>query len=374
MNKWVWVIIVIIIAALGWWYFAGNTGNSADTGTGPIKVGFIGPLTGDAASIGTIDEAAVQIAADEINQGGGVNGRQLNMTYEDGQCAATPASNAANKLINADKVVAIIGGLCSTETATFAPAAMQSKVIVFSYGSSAPNLSQTGKYFFRDYPSDAFQGKFAAEYAYNTLGARKIAVIYHISDWGTGIKTVFEQRFKELGGQIVAEAGEPQTATDYRTDLSKAKAANPDYIYAPTYPQGGTALLKQASELGIKAKFLGADAWDDPQLAKDATNLGLDIVYTVGKTQATDAFKSKLSTKTGSNDVPIGAPQAYDAVYMLAQAIKTAGTDPDKLADALRATKYDGVGGHYEFDQNGDLTVANYQVKRMANGTATVVQ
>lgn len=372
MNKWIWALVVIIIAGLGWWAI-GLSGNS-DSGTGSIKIGSVLPLTGDAASIGTIDRAAVEIAVEEINAAGGVNGRQLEMTYEDGQCASTPASNAANKLMNADNVIAIIGGLCSTETATFAPAAMQKKVIVISPASSAPNLSQTGKYFFRDYPSDAFQGKFAAEYAYNTLGARKVAIIYHISDWGTGIKNVFGTRFKELGGQIVSESGEPQTATDYRTDLTKAKAANPDYIYTPMYPQGGTALMKQASELGIKAKILGADGWDDPQLAKDAKNLGLDILYTAGKTGTTDAFKQKLEAKTKSSDVPIGAPQAYDAVYILANAMKSAGTDPDKLADTIRATKYDGVSGHIEFDQNGDLTVANYVVKRMANGTATVVQ
>ncbi|OGG54033.1 hypothetical protein A2764_01130, partial [Candidatus Kaiserbacteria bacterium RIFCSPHIGHO2_01_FULL_55_79] len=368
-----WAIVAIIIIGLGWWGLSKND-DSALTETGPIKIGSILPLTGDAASIGTIDKVAIEIAVDEVNQSGGINGRQLSVIYEDGQCAATPASSAANKLINADKVVAIIGGLCSTETATFAPGAMQSKVIVFSPASSAPNLSKTGKYFFRNYPSDAYQGKFAAEYAYNTLGARKIAVIYHISDWGTGIKEIFEARFKELGGQIVAENGEPQIARDYRTDLSKTKAANPDYIYSPTYPEGGTALLKQAKELGIKTKFLGADAWGDPQLYKDVNGLGLDLLYTTGKASSPESFKAKLLTKTGGDQVPIGAPQAYDAVYIIAQALKTAGTDPDKLADAIRATKYDGVSGHIEFDENGDLTAAEYTVNRIAGGTSTLVQ
>src|SRR3989344_7061766 len=266
------IIVVVVVVAGVYFCVGGKIGQQegvtpgTSVGVGPIALGFIEPLTGDAASIGTINRAAVELAVAEVNAAGGVNGRPIEVIYEDGQCNAKAATNAASKLINVNKVRVIIGGLCSTETAAFGPGAMQAKVIVFSPGSSAPTLSQLGKYFFRNYPSDAFQGKFAAEYAYNTLGARKIAVIYHISDWGTGIKEIFEARFKELGGQIVAENGEPQIARDYRTDLSKTKAANPDYIYSPTYPEGGTALLKQAKELGIKTKFLRPAPWGGPPL------------------------------------------------------------------------------------------------------------
>src|SRR3989344_6505412 len=233
MNKTMWVIIVLLVIALGgvFLFMRGGDAPPEAAQTGPIEIGFIGPLTGDAASLGVPSKAAVEAAVEEINaevESTGT-GRQLHVTYEDGHCNAQAATNAAQKLINQDKVVAIIGGLCSTETAAFAPMALQAHIPVISYGSSAPNLSQLGPLFSRNYPSDAGQGKFAAEYMYNTLKVKKVAVMYHISDYGTGIKNVFVARFKELGGEVVAEEGAEQTATDYRTQLTKIMAANADY-------------------------------------------------------------------------------------------------------------------------------------------------
>ena len=105
----------------------------------PIKLGFIAPLTGEASSIGLNNRAAAELAVEEVNAAGGINGRKIEMVYEDGKCAPTDATNAANKLMNVDKVVAIDGAICSSETAAFAPTAMQNKVIVISPGSSAPS-------------------------------------------------------------------------------------------------------------------------------------------------------------------------------------------------------------------------------------------
>lgn len=370
-TKWVaGVIIVVAIVAVG--YFV-SKGPSGPVSTEPIKVGFIGPLTGDASSIGTVNKAAVEVAVEEVNKADGINGRQLQVIYEDGQCNAKAATNAANKLINVDKVSVIIGGLCSTETAAFGPMAMQNKVVVFSYGSSAPSLSQLGKYFFRSYPSDAFQGKFGAEYAYNTMGARKVAIVYHVSEWGTGIKEVFEKRFKELGGEIIAAEGAPQEARDYRTIMSKVKGLNADVIYMPAYPDGSIVALKQAQELGIKTRFLGADAWADPKMQQEVSGRG-DFIFTAPVNLSPDNFQQKILAKTGGKDVPIGTPNAYDNVKILAEVIKKVGTDTDKIQQAIRQIKYDGVSGHVEFDANGDVTSANYVVSRIQDGKAVEIK
>ena len=366
------LVVIVLVVWGGWWVLSGKSPTSVLGST--YKVGFIGPLTGDASSIGTVNKAAVEVAVDEVNKAGGVNGKMLEVIYEDGQCDGKTANNAANKLVNVDKVVAILGGTCSGETSAFGPMAMQNKIIVMSPSSSAPPLSSLGKYFFRDYPSDAFQGKFGADYAYNTLGARKVAVVYHISDWGTGIKNVFEQEFKALGGQIVDEEGSPQTSKDYRTELTKVKGLNPDLIYMPTYPDGGTIALQQASQLGIKTKILGADAWDDPKLQKNVSGLGLYLLYTKPVSNPPDSFKQSISAKTGGNEIPVGTPNAYDNVKILAMAMSQVGTNPDALQQAIRQTKYDGVSGHIEFDQNGDLTTASYVVSKIENGSAMEVK
>ena len=367
-----WILGIIIVLLVVWGIYSAVQEPKQATGE-PIKIGFIGPLTGDASSIGTVNRAGVELAVEEVNKAGGVNGRPLEMIYEDGQCNAKAAVSAANKLINVDKVPVIIGGLCSTETAAFGPTAMQNKVIAFAYGSSAPKLNELGKYFFRSYPSDAFQGKFGAEYAYNDLGAKKVAVLYHISDYGTGIKDVFEQRFKELGGEIVVEEGAPQESRDYRTALSKIKNSNPDLIYMPTYPDGAIVAVKQAQELGIKTKLLGADAWDDPNLQKEVSGRG-DLVFTAVVNLSPEDFKAKVLAKTGGDQVPLGTPNAYDNVKIIAQVMKKVGLDTDKIQEELHKIKYDGISGHIEFYANGDLAVANYVVKRIENGKSAEIK
>ena len=196
-----WVVGIVVVVGLVWWGVSKNSGSG-----NVIKIGWIGPLTGDVSSIGTVNKAAVQVAVDEVNAAGGVNGKQIQMFYEDAQCNAQLAVSAAQKLVSIDGVGIIISE-CSTETSAFGPMAMQDKVIVFSPVSSAPSLSQLGKYFFRDYPSDSFAGKFEADYAYNKLGARKVAILYHVSDYGTGLKDVFTQEFQSLGGTIVDVEG-----------------------------------------------------------------------------------------------------------------------------------------------------------------------
>jgi branched-chain amino acid transport system substrate-binding protein len=341
--------------------------------TGPIKIGFIGPLTGDASSLGVVARAAAELAAEEINAAGGVNGRQIEMVYEDGKCNGAAATNAVTKLLNVDKVVAINGGLCSSETAAFGPSAMQNKVVTISYCSSAPTLTGMGKYFFRSYPSDAYQGKFAAEYVYNTLGLKKVAIVYHVSDWGTGLKTKFEDRFKELGGEVVAVEGSPQDNKDYRTAITKVKAANPDLVYAPLYPDGGIAFLKQYAELGMKTRIYAGDAWADTKLQKEV-GADMDVIYSEVMMPSADEFNAKVMAKTKGTEVSICASQAYDNMKLLAQVMGQVGTDADKVTEALHALQYKGVSGDISFDQNGDLTAASYVVKKIENGKGVEIK
>lgn len=362
--------LVILVVLVGGYFIFCQPATPAETG--PVRVGFIGPLTGDVSSIGTVARAAVEVAVEEVNASGGIDGRTLEVIYEDGKCDASAANTAATKLINVDKVHAVIGGACSGETLSFVQQAMEKKILTISYCSSVPTLTGAGKYFFRDYPSDAYQGAFMADYAYTTLGARNVSILYHINDAHTSLKDVFTARFTELGGTIDIVEGTPQEARDYRTQLTKMRDAA--FIYMPTYADGATVALTQAHELGIEATIFSNDAWGDPKMQKAVA--GLDrYVYSEAKTpQFPNEFVTKVQEKAGTDSVPACAPQAYDATHLLATALRIAGTDPDKLADTIRATSYDGVSGHIEFDQNGDMKGAAYVVKMIANGSATEVK
>ncbi len=366
-------ILVIGLACLGAGCATSLNAPVVPVANESVKLGFIGPLTGDVSTVGVGDRAAIALAIDEVNASGGINGRPLEMIYEDGKCTATDAANAANKLINIDHVIGIIGGLCSTETAAFAPTAMENKTMVISYGSSAPSLSNTGLYFDRTYPSDAYQGKFAADYVYNSLRARKVAILYHVSDAGTGLRDTFSKRFQELGGQIIDVEGLPQEARDYRTALTKIKAANPDAVFFPMYVDGAIVAVKQFTELGLNIPIYGIDAFGDPKFQKETASTSVPLFYSEVVTYQNEDFKQKLLAKTGSVQVAPAAAQAYDSVMILANALKKAGTDPDTLARTVRATEIEGVSGKIAFDQNGDLVQADYRVMQIDHGQAFTV-
>lgn len=358
------IIVVVLIVVVA---------TSKRTSSEPIKIGFVGPLTGDASALGKEAQIATQLAIDEVNASGGINGRKVVGIFEDGKCSPASASSAGQKLIGVDKVTAIVGGLCSGETASFVKPAMEAKVPVIAYCSSAPTLTGSGKYFFRTYPSDSFQGKFAAEYAYNTIGARKVAVLYHVTDWGNGIEKVFVNRFKELGGTIVSEEGAQQDVRDYRTQLVKVKNAGADLLYTPLYPEGGAVVVQQALTLGLKAKILGTETYDDAHFLS-AVPKNAELVYTISATASNADFTKKMQGKTGNATVQACAPQAYDAANAIFAGLKAGGLDIDKVADTIRANSFDGVSGHIQFDSNGDLASAIYDVKKIVNNTASVVK
>lgn len=373
------LVLVVVVVAI--WVIVSSFGSAkptdmtndmaADVST-PIKLGFIGALTGDVAALGQNSQKAVQYAVKQINDNGGINGQQVEMVYEDGGCKAQTASNAANKLLNVDKVSAIVGGLCSGETSAFAKVANDMKVPVVTYCSSAPALSQTGKYFFRTYPSDAFQGRFAAEYAYNVLKAKNVAVITSTSDWGNGLRDKFEARFKELGGKIVFTENTPDTNREFKTQLAKIKAAKPDLVYAALYSEAGGAFVAQYADAKLTTPIYGGDAWADTNFQK-AVPATLKVYFSESKTNISSDFKTAY-TATGG-ELTACAPQAYDAVQVVAKGITNAkSTDGDAVATAIRALNFVGVSGQINYDQNGDLTVAEYVVKKIEKGVATEVK
>ncbi len=375
--------VVIIVAVLAGVYAllqspqtASGPAKPTQTTAQPITIGFIGPLTGDTANLGQNAKAAAEIAVEEVNKTGGVNGRPLAVIYEDGKCNGKDASSAANKLINADNVPVILGGACSGETMAFASAAEQAKRVVLSYCSSAPGVSQAGDYIFRDYPSDLFQGAFGANYAYTTLGKRKVAVLAIKSDWGVGVSKVFKETFTKLGGAVVADEGYDQAVRDLRTQLTKIKAAKPDLLYFAGYTGDSTIGVKQAADLKLGVPLFGADAWDDPKVWTDAGAAGEGAMFTVVSAPLSDAFKAAMKVKTGSENVIACSPGAYDGIKILAQVMAKVGTDSTAIKNELYKTEYTGgvSSAKVAFDANGDPVNASYIVKVVKGGKATEVK
>lgn len=341
--------------------------------TGPITIGFVAPLTGDGSSLGLAAQKAVELAVKETNAAGGINGREVKVIYEDGKCNPKDGSSAGNKLINIDKVPVIVGGLCSSETMAIAPIAESAKVVMLSGCSSNPSITNAGDYIFRDYPSDSFQGVYAAGVAKNKLNAKKAAVVYCLNDWCAGLAKTFKESFEQSGGKVVMEESFNVDTLDMRTQLTKIKEANPDMIYFLGMTEASIAGLKQRKELGISTPTLGGDGWDDPVIWTKLGGAGDGVMWTVPYTPASAEFEAKL-LEIGAQDMGVCTPQFYDAAKLVLGAMKKVGIDSSKIKDELYTTKdYQGISGTITLDSNGDLVSASYVTKVAKEGKGEVL-
>lgn len=369
------VIVWIVVIALIVWGIVAMNGKKGEVSTEPIKIGFMGPLTGDVANIGENARAAVQIATYEVNAAGGVLGRNIEVVYEDDGCSGATASSAISKLINTDKVVAVLGAACSGATLGAAPIAEAAQVPTLSYCSTNPTISQAGDYIFRNVPSDFFQANYAAKYLFDA-GKKNIAILTSKDDWGDGLNKAFVNAFAKAGGTVVSNDTFDPSTNNLKTQLTQIKAKNPDAIYFAGYTGPSIAFVKQARDLGVKAQLFGADAWDDSKIWSELGTLGDGAMFTVVGTNSSDVFKAKMKEKLSKDDLIYCSNYAYDGLKILAEAIKKAGSvDKVALKDALFKTNHmGGVGSEsITFDSNGDPVSANYIIKTVKNGKAAEI-
>ena len=370
-------IIAVILAGIAFFGLSQPTGlASLETGNEKIVIGAIQPLTGSIANIGQNARAAMEIAVEEINAKGGINGKELVVKFEDGQCEAKAAATAAKKLVEVDGVKVIIGGTCSAETMAAAPITEAGKVVQLSNCSSNPAITNAGDYIFRAYPSDSFQGEIAAKFAFDDLKARKATILSCVSEWCAGIKEVFKEKFTGLGGSIVAEEEFQMDSKDLKTQLLKIRETGPDLVYFLGYTKESAAGIKQARELGMEAKILGADAWVDPALWSSTTGSNEGVMYTTVKTPENQAFVEALEEKVGKgNGMLYCSSQSYDAVYLIAEALKKCGENSECIKEELYKVKgLNGLSGEISFDRNGDLETAEYAIHIVRNGEAVDYQ
>jgi branched-chain amino acid transport system substrate-binding protein len=357
MKKfWVWIgiAIVVILAVV-------LIVTQIRRGEKEIKIGAILPLTGDAAIWGQNDKEGMDLAVEEINAAGGIKGIKVRIIYEDSEALPQKAVAAFQKLVNIEKVSVIIGDIASSPTFAIAPLAQQHKVVLLSPGATAPKLSEAGPYFFRIWNSDAEEGEKMADFSYHKLKLRKIAILYINNDYGSGLKDVFSVEFEKRGGKIVAVERFQQNDIDFKTQLYKIKAVNPEAIYLVGYPKEIPLILKQAKEIGLKKQILGSVAFEDPgivELAKDAAE-GVIYPYPIDPDPNEPSVKHFIESfrKKYNKEPGIGANAGYDAVKMIVKAIElSCGFSGEDIRKGLNMIKdYHGASGVMTFDENGDV-------------------
>lgn len=326
-----------------------------------INIGAILPLTGDAAKYGEASKNAIDLFIEELNAKDGIQGKKIKIIYEDDQANPKLGVSAFQKLVTTNKITAIIGPLPSSVTLAVAPLAEKDKILLISPAASSPAITNAGDYIFRTVASDLLEGIALADFVYDKLHLKKIAFIYINNDFGLGLSNSFKKRFMELSGKIIDAESFEQNSTDFRTQLIRIKSLNPQAIYLVGYKEMGN-VMKQARELGIKTQFLSCAMFEDPEILKIAGEAAEGLFYSYRSYNSESGeevikkFVKDYKTKYGV-EPDIFAALSYDAIRILAYAIKSGGIDTEGIKSILYSIKnFPGVTGEITFDKNGDVT------------------
>ena len=331
--------------------------------TEPFRIGAMDALTGPAETYGNPIIQAKQLAVEEINAAGGINGRMLELIAEDSKCAAQDAITAYNKLTDVDGVKIILGTTCSGAMLGAAPLAEAEGVIMLSASATSPDIAAAGDYIFRTAINDNQLGIDSGNAMYAD-GHRSIATISESTDYAEGARRTTTAHFEELGGSVLASESYSTDVTDFRTQLTKLVSEEPDAIYLAAQQEfsAGT-IMKQLRELGFDGPIYAEVVATGPealQIAGDAaTGLKAIIPNPELSTPAGVSFLANFEARYGTvATIPWFQASGYDDVYIAAECLAMTGDDQDAdgFRDCLYGLTRDGaIGDNYSFDERGDL-------------------
>lgn len=365
---------VVILAVLVVIIFIASSGDSS-----VIRVGYISDLSGSSKKYGAYE--AGKLAMDEINKAGGIDGKRLQIIFEDGKCTSKDALSAANKLIQVDKVKVILGGHCTPESVAIAPVADKNKIVMLAGITSTPLLSSAGEYVFRTTSVSTVQSTILAEIAVNKLGGKKFAVIYEQSDFARPIAEQFKSDIEAKGGAVNVYEGFGPDVNDFHTIVAKVLNAHVDGVMiSPQRPDAGFNIIKQLKEYGVSAQLFGNDTVANAVLTKQSPWLFEGLIF-AGPNY--DIVNNPLSKKFNGAFIdafgyvpPYGifTAESYDAVYIIADAIEKYGTNPDKIKKYLSNLKdYEGASGRITINEKHD-GVREYVPKIIKAGGISLYQ
>lgn len=374
MKKFISVMLVAAMAVTALTGCGSNSGSSSKKDADKYYIGGIGPTTGATAIYGTAVKNGAQIAVDEINAAGGINGKQIEYRFEDDQNDAEKSVNAYNTLKDWGMQM-LVGTTTTTPCIAVAGKTASDNLFQITPSASAPNVLSSGNgNIFQVCFTDPNQGIASAQYIAENKLAKKVGIIYDSSDvYSSGIEEKFEAEAKDKGLQIVSKAAfTADSKTDFGTQLQKAKDAGADLLFLPIYYQEASIILKQADTMGYKPKFFGVDGMDgiltvenfDTKLAE-----GVMLLTPFAADAKDKAVQNFVKTyKEKYEDTPNQfAADSYDAVYALKAAIEESKATPDMSAsdmcDALKGAmtkiKMQGLTGGKDgltWNESGEVT------------------
>lgn len=353
----------------------GGSGASGDT----IKIGLATPLTGASAQDGQAIQNGVNLAVKQINDAGGIDGKKVEVVAEDDKGDSSEAATVANKLVQDDGIVAIVGHFNSSCTLAAAPIYNQTGIVSISPGSSSEAVSEAGDYTFRTITTDAVQGKYLAEWCVNELGYKKVAILYENDDYGLGLANVAERETTALGAETLVKEAYEVNQTDYSTVLTKVAASKADVLIIGGLYNETALIAKQLKDNGLEGiPVMGVDAiYSDAliELGGDAVN-GIKLTAYFADSSESEVTQKFIADYQAEYNEAAGtyAAYAYDATKIILEAITKVGTDRAAVRDYIaNIDGFEGSTGVASFDENGDVIKAPLKME-IIDGKFTVIE
>jgi len=338
---------------------------------GSIKIGFNVPLTGFAAADGNSALKGAELAVEQVNAAGGINGDTIELVVYDDQASPKEAAPLAVKMITQDEVVAGISGSYSGSTRAAATIFQENATPYISAYAVHPDITRAGDYVFRTSFMGEVQGRAGAKLVGDMMGARRVAVITLGNDFGMSLAAGFKEKAADFGIEIVSESEYSIKDREFGPIVSKVKADNPDAIYASGYFFTAGPLVRQLRAAGVTAPVIGQEGYDGQKFIEIAGPDAEGVVITTSLDRDSDdpvakAFMEGFAAKAGYPADMVGA-SAHTAVLVMAEALKKAGTDKAALRDAIAATTIDAATGHISFNGLGEVR-KDVQVQMVRDG------
>ena len=339
-----------------------GTSDGASAAAVPFKLGVAGPMTGQYATYGTSHRAGAELAMEELNAAGGVNGGEVSIAIGDDLGDAKEAVLVSQKFIDDTAIVAVDGHMFSGATIAAASKYQPAGLTMITPSATQPDITESGDFIWRICMTDAVQGQGLADYSVTTLGKSKVAIMYDNSDYGRGLADAYDAGVKSAGGSVVAKEQYSTGDTDFKAQLTKIQGAGPELLFLSGYYPEGSKIAQQAKELGMDVQMLGSDGYASDELPKlgGAAVEGMLVSTFFDYTKEdpavqkfVDAYKAKYE---GANPDWFVA-NSYDVCMLLAAAAEKAGSNErTAINDALsQIGTYEGISGPITFDENGDV-------------------
>jgi branched-chain amino acid transport system substrate-binding protein len=337
-----------------------------------VNIGACLPLTGPVASYGERARKGMELAVQELDARGG---SPLRLIFEDNRGKTPVAVMATQKLIDLNKVPAVVGSAASSVTMAMTSIGNKRNVVIFSPIASSPELStKGGDYFFRVAPSDTAQATVMANW-FEELGIKKIAVLYFANTWGQSLFEAVKKDIESSGGKVVVSDGIQEGQADFRTQIEKFKRSQAEAFYVITHGKEGGIFVKQARQLQVKVPMFGGDVWSSPEFTEvggKATE-GCRLVAPAKLAGPKyERFASKFEKNYGERP-EVYAAYSYDTIMILAQAVNSGATTGKTIRNyLLNMSPYQGVSGEIQFDRHGDKVGGGFDRYQIFEGRLQV--